>query len=128
MNLIEGSGRNVNRDEIKIVAKGLDLLFTPVSGGITLRDDQRIALGIRPEYVRIGSPGRLRAHVYSTLPSGMETIVRIRVGGQFLTSVVFGAIDFAVDEEIGVDFVEDRCIVFDRDTGANLALGRLGVV
>ncbi len=128
INFVEGAGRNVNLDEIKIVVNGMNLIFTPVSGSITLRDDQRIVLGIRPEYVRIGGNGRLPARVYSTLPSGMETIVKVSVGGELLTSVIFGAIDFAVDEEVSIDFVGDGCIVFDKETGANLAIGRLGVI
>jgi len=128
INLIEGRGRNVNLDDIKLIADGIDMIFSPVSGSITLREDQEIVLGIRPEYVKIGDSGKMRARVYSTLPSGMETIVKIRVGGQLLTSVVFGAIDFDVDEEVGVEFLGERCVVFDKETGINLALGRLGIV
>ncbi len=128
MNFIEGTGSNVNLDEIKIVVDGIDLMFTPVSGSITLRDDQQIVVGVRPEYIKIGAQGKVRAKVYSTLPSGMETIVRLSVGAQLLTAVVFGAIDFAVDQEVAMDFVEDRCVIFDKESGCNLALGRLGVV
>jgi multiple sugar transport system ATP-binding protein len=128
INLVEGKGRNVNLDEIKIAVEGIDMIFTPVSGSITLRDGQAIVLGIRPEYLRIAEGGPLKARVYSSLPSGMETIVRIKAGGQLLTSVVFGAIDFEIDQEVAVEFVEDRCIVFDAETGANLALGRIAVV
>ncbi len=128
MNFIEGQGRNVNLDEIKIVAGGLDLMLTPVSGSIALRDDQDIVLGIRPEYVRIGEGGRLSARVYSTLPSGMETIVKLSIGPLLLTSVVFGAIDFKVDGEVLVDFAGEACVVFDKATGAKLAHGRLGII
>jgi multiple sugar transport system ATP-binding protein len=128
MNFIEGEGSNVNLDEIKIVAPGLNLMFTPVSGSITLREGQRIVLGIRPEYVRIGEGGPIAARVYSTLPSGMETIVKLSVGSQLLTSVVFGAIDFEVDGAVGADFVGERCALFDKETGTKLAHGRLGVV
>ena len=127
INFIEGRGRNVNLDEIKVSVEGLDMIFAPVSEHY-LAEDQEIILGIRPEYLKIGGSGPLKARVYSSLPSGMETIVRIRVGEQLMTSVVFGAIDFEVDEEVGLDFVEDRCIVFDRESGANLALGRLSIV
>ncbi len=128
INFIEGAGRNVNLDEIKIAAGGMNLIFTPVSGSITLRDDQKIVLGIRPEYVKLGPGGKLGARVYSTLPSGMETMVKIRIGTQMLTAVIFGAIDFAAEAEVKVDFIGDSCIVFDADSGLSLALGRLDVI
>jgi len=128
MNFIESTGCNVNLDEIKIAVGETRLIFTPVSGSITLRDDQKIVLGIRPEYVRIGSQGKLRAQVYSTLPSGMETIVKVKAAGQILSSVIFGSIDFAVDEEVGLEFIGERCVLFDRESGANLALGKLSIV
>jgi len=128
MNFIEGLGKNVNLDEIKIAVDGLDLIFTPVSGSITLRDDQEIVVGIRPEYVRIGEGGKAKATVYSTLPSGMETIVKIQAGAQALTSVVFGAIDYEVDAKVNFDIIGDACIIFDKETGMNLALGQLAVV
>ncbi len=142
MNFIEGRGRNVNLDEIKISASGLDMLFTPVSGSITLRDDQDITVGVRPEYVQIGEGAAAsagagtaasaatgaKARIYSTLPSGMETIVRLDLGGAMLTSVVFGAIDFEVDQEVSFGFSGERCVIFDRATGVNLARGRIQVV
>jgi len=128
MNFIEGAGKNVNLDEIKITVQGMNLIFTPVSGSISLRDDQEIVLGIRPEYIRICDAGPGRATVYSTLPSGMETVVKIRIGELLLTSVVFGAIDYKIDGAVEFEFIGDNCIVFDRETGANLALGRLGII
>ncbi len=128
MNFISGSGRNVNLDEIKIAAEGLDLLFTPVSGSVALRDGQELTVGVRPEFVRIVDAGKARAKVYATLPSGMETIVKIKSGSLFLTSVVFGAIDFETDEEVFLEFAGATCALFDAASGANLALGRLAVV
>ncbi|OHD23983.1 MAG: ABC transporter [Spirochaetes bacterium GWB1_59_5] len=128
MNFIEGYGKNVNLDEIKLSVGGLDLIFTPVSGSITLRDDQEIILGIRPEYIPIGESGQGKARVYSTLPSGMETVVKIQVGALQLTSVVFGAIDFEIDGEVRFGFSGDDCIIFDKETGMNLALGRLTIL
>ncbi len=70
----------------------------------------------------------MRAKVYSTLPSGMETVVKLQVGVQQLTAVVFGSIDFTIDGEVGFDFSGSNCIVFDKETGQNLALGRLEIV
>ncbi|MBU0927497.1 MAG: ABC transporter ATP-binding protein [Spirochaetes bacterium] len=128
MNFLEGVGRGVNLDEIKMSVSGLDLLFSPVSGSITLRDDQPIVMGIRPEFVRIGETGKGRARVYAALPSGMETVVKLRSGDQLLTSVVFGSIDYEADGEVGFGFDGEGCVVFDKETGANLAIGKLAII
>ncbi|MFH2113595.1 MAG: ABC transporter ATP-binding protein [Spirochaetota bacterium] len=128
MNFMEGVGKNVNLDEIKISIDGMDLMFTPVSGSISLRDDQAIILGIRPEFLKISETDTGKAKVYSTLPSGMETVVKVKVGEQLLTSVVFGAIDYELDKAVGIEFSGDNCVVFDKETGANLALGRLAII
>ncbi len=128
MNFLEATARNVNLDELKISAGGLGLIFTPVSGSVALRDDQKVVLGVRPEYLTVREDGPVRAKVYSTLPSGMETAVRLDVRGHHMTSVVFGAIDFEVDQEVGVAFEGDRCLVFDGESGRYLASGRLALV
>ncbi len=128
MNFLEGFGRGVNLDEIKMSISGLDLIFSPVSGSISLRDDQPIVLGVRPEFVRIAESGKGRAKVYAALPSGMETVVKLRCGDQLLTSVVFGSIDYEVDETVGFEFIGEGCVVFDKETGVNLATGKLAVV
>ncbi|MEW6550148.1 MAG: ABC transporter ATP-binding protein [Spirochaetota bacterium] len=130
INFIEAAGDNVNLDQIKVEAAGLRLLFTPVSGSVTLRPGHKIILGVRPEHVGIGAQGAAGASgkIYSTLPSGMETIVKVRVGSQIFTSVVFGSVDYEIDSEVSVDFIEDRCILFDGETGKRLALGELRIV
>ncbi len=125
MNFIAGTVRSVDLDSIKIEAAAMSLSFTPGSGSVTLGEDQTVVLGVRPEYLRIGTGGAIGAMVYSTLPSGMETIVKIKVGEQFLTSVVFGAIDFLVNEAVSFDFIGNRCVLFDAESGRRLASGNL---
>ena len=140
INFIEAKGRNVNLDEIKVEAKGLRLLFTPVSGSVALREDQPIVIGVRPENLRIRdasvardadaasvAPG-ISGRIYSTLPSGMETIVKVQLEAQILTSVLFGSVDYPIDKAVTVDFTGDKCILFDRDSGDKLAAGNLRVV
>ena len=128
INLVEGQGCNVNLDEIKIRAGGLNILFCPESNSVSLQGDHKVVLGIRPEYVNIETDSELKAAVYSTLPSGMETIVKVQLGDLILTSVVFGGKDFGVGEEVGVTFTGERCVLFDADTQEYLALGRLKVI
>ena len=53
----------------------------------------KVSLGIRPEFLPISQDGDMEGMAYSTLPAGMETTVKIKVGDTILSSVVFGAID-----------------------------------
>jgi len=128
INFIEATGNNVNLDEIKAEAKGLRLLFTPVSGSVTLRRDHPIVIGVRPENVRVNGDGGLPGKIYSTLPSGMETIVKVQLDSLSLTSVVFGSVDYPIDGDVTVDFAGDKCILFDKGTGEKLAAGAIRIV
>lgn len=128
INFVEGQGSNINLDEIKVQVGAMNMLFCPVSNSVSLLENQKIILGIRPEYVNIEKESALKANVYSTLPSGMETIVKVQLGEQILTSVVFGGRDFNVGEEVPVTFVGERCVLFDAETQEYLALGRLEVI
>ena len=128
INLIEGVGSNINLDEIKIQVGELNMLFCPESNSVSLSGNHKIVLGIRPEYVNIEADSALRASIYSTLPSGMETIVKIPLGDLILPSVVFQGKDFNVGETVGVEFTGERCVLFDAETEDYLALGRLEVI
>ena len=128
INLIEGVGSNINLDEIKIQVGDLNMLFCPESNSVSLSGNHKIVLGIRPEYVNIEADSALQASIYSTLPSGMETIVKIQLGDLILTSVVFQGKDFNVGETVGVEFTGERCVLFDAETEDYLALGRLEVI
>ena len=81
-------------------------------------------VGIRPEYVSLNDHGAYTGKVYSTLPSGMETTVKIETGGALLTAVVFGDVDWPVDTEVRFDFTK-TAILFDRESGDRISRGRL---
>ena len=92
------------------------------SNAVTLRETD-VVLGIRPEYIEITGEGKLEAKVYSTLPSGMETTVKLDLNGIPLTAVVFGDVDFPVDRKVRLRF--DKAVLFDRQSGKNIANGTL---
>lgn len=87
--------------------------------------NRKVCLGIRPEYLHINDNGTNEGVIFSTLPSGMETTVKINVNDTILTSVVFGSVDYKVDEKVKFDFVGDSIILFDVDTKENIAMGKL---
>ena len=128
MNFISGVGQNINPAQVKIESEGLDMIFTPVSGSVSLHARQEILLGIRPEYVAITEISPVQATIYSTLPSGMETILKLQVGNHILTSVVFGSMDYQLDSKANIQFTGDRCVLFDKISGNRIATGSLELI
>jgi multiple sugar transport system ATP-binding protein len=127
MNFIEGTAQ-ASPEGITVKSQGLNLLFTPTAGKIDLADGAKVTLGIRPEFIRIDDSSKVKAKIYAALPSGMETIVKISLGELVLTLVVFGAVDYPVDAEIGISFSGENCILFAGENKDNRGLGKLTVL
>jgi multiple sugar transport system ATP-binding protein len=125
INFLEGTVSHNADGHVGIDAGGLGLTFLPDGGSITASHGQEVVLGVRPEYVRLGNPAGMKASVYSTLPSGMETIVKVTLGDTQLTSVVFGSVDYEIDSEVTVDFTGNRCLLFACGSGERLGSGEL---
>ena len=118
MNFIDGHLTG----EGELTFGGLRARFEPFNA-VTL-GTRDVIVGIRPEYIRIGAEGQLEATVYSTLPSGMETTVKMNVNDISLTSVVFGDVDFPVDRKVRFSF-NKAAVLFDKESGKALARGTL---
>lgn len=86
---------------------------------------ENVVLGIRPEHIGILEDGSMKASIYTTLPTGMETTVKIRLGEQILSAVVFGSVDYAVDQPIALRFLDSQILLFDKATGDRIAVGKL---
>ena len=85
----------------------------------------KLTLGIRPEFLPIVDNGALKGTAYSTLPAGMETTVKIKIDETLLSSVVFGSVDYGVDQEIEFNIVGNGIVLFN---GKNrVALGSVTV-
>jgi len=66
------------------------------SGTLSVSSGQRLILGLRPEHLHVGERGSIACRVYSSLPSGMETTLRLRLGSLDLHAVIFGSSHFAM--------------------------------
>lgn len=88
---------------------------------------REITVGIRPEFLTISDDGNLSGYVYSTLPSGMETTVKIRLGDELLSSVMFGSLNYEVDTEIRFRIMGDNVLLFDNDSGRMFASGSVAL-
>ena len=87
--------------------------------------DNDFILGIRPEAIQISEKGKISAEVYSSMPTGMETTVRLRVGKLLLTGVSFGKITFALEEKVRFDFGKSEVVLFSARSGRLVSTGTL---
>ena len=84
-------------------------------------------LGIRPEVIKIVSKGGIEAEVYSAMPTGMETTLRLRIGNFILTGVVFGGITYKIGQTVHIKFEGDGISLFSRESGRIIDTGALEV-
>ena len=80
-------------------------------------------IGVRPERIRVVETGGIEGEIYSAMPTGMETTVRIRIGNYLLTGVVFGEITYAIGEKVHIEFDEDGIMLFSRISGKLIGTG-----
>ena len=108
-------------------AEGEQAVEAPVAQPVAqpVADNVRdVVIGIRPEFVRV-EQGELTGHIYTALPSGMETTVKLDVGGEIVTSVVFGSVDYPVNAEVKFDIVGNGVVLFDSVSRNKLGMGSL---
>lgn len=151
MNFINSEAELVDPKTVKININGIEALFhakediifpeveapveetpveEPASEEVPVEEapkGRRVVLGIRPEFLPIKDNGKITGTVYSTLPAGMETTIKIDLGGDLLSSVVFGSIDYQTDAEIKFDIDGDGIILFDAETGNSIGVGSVEV-
>ena len=84
-------------------------------------------IGVRPEFVTVCENGPIEGEVFSAMPTGMETTLRIKVGNFLLTGVVFGGITYKLGEKIRLDFTGNGASLFSRVNGRLIATGSLKV-
>ena len=72
-------------------------------------------IGIRPEFVTMDKNGKLQGEVLSSLPSGMETTLRLKVKDYVFSSVLFGSLDFGVGEKIPLSLPGETMVLFDSN-------------
>ncbi|MBQ3345511.1 MAG: ABC transporter ATP-binding protein [Synergistaceae bacterium] len=88
------------------------------------RDDW--VIGIRPEFIKICEDGPIEGEIFSAMPTGMETTVRIRVSNYLLTGVVFGGVLYKIGQKIKLAFTGDGATLFSRVNGRFVGCGRIG--
>ncbi|MBQ0125211.1 MAG: ABC transporter ATP-binding protein [Clostridiales bacterium] len=87
--------------------------------------DNDFVIGVRPEAVKIKADGKIEGEIYSAMPTGMETTVRVRVGNFLITGVIFGKITYAIGEKVKIDFDGDGIMLFSARSGRIVATGTI---
>ena len=87
--------------------------------------DEDFVIGIRPEFVEISSNNKLHGEIYSSMPTGMETTVRVAIGNYLLTGVMFGGVVYKLGDKVDVDFKGNSAILFDRKSGKIIGQGSI---
>ena len=104
----------------------------PIAMVTDVADDRKTdredwAIGVRPEFVTICEDGPIEGEIFSAMPTGMETTVRIKVGNYLLTGVIFGGITYRIGEKIHLRFSGEGATLFSRENGRLVASGKLQV-
>ena len=86
---------------------------------------EKVTLGVRPACLTTAPGSAVQATAYSTLPSGMETTVKLRLGDEIVTSVIFGSVDFPIDTEVSLAFHGPDMLLYATESGELLADGSL---
>ena len=126
MNFIPAKAKLEGKKKIHLSFFGIEAEYTPEVDVEELGEE--VVIGIRPEFLPISPKGAIKGLAYSTLPAGMETTVKINLDGDILSSVVFGSIDYKIDEEINFDIVGSGIILFDKETKKQISLGSVKVL
>ena len=84
-------------------------------------------IGVRPECVSICENGALEGEIFSAMPTGMETTVKVRVGEFLFTGVVFGGITYKIGQKVRVSFTGENILLFSRENGKLITCGTLKI-
>ena len=90
-------------------------------------DHEDWVIGIRPEFIRICEDGPIEGEIFSAMPTGMETTVRIKVLNYLLTGVVFGGVLYKIGQKIRLAFAGDGATLFSRVNGRLVACGKVDI-
>lgn len=146
MNFIEAEVTASGEKECLLKFHGIQVRF--LSEEPMEINGRSVVLGIRPEHIEVeddwegrevpsdkkvpageiaamAENGTIKTNVYATLPTGMETTVRIMLGGELLSAVIFGSVDYPLDHPIRIRFTGTNILLFDKASTNRIGNGRL---
>ena len=98
-----------------------DGLQLPLPAGLRLAPGHAVWLGVRPEHLQVTSADQgLRAEVQVLEPTGAETQIAARLGGQNVIAVSRERLDLRPGSALGLRPLAHQLHVFDQASGARL--------
>jgi multiple sugar transport system ATP-binding protein len=86
-----------------------------------IREDHGAVVGIRPERIALGAPSLgIPGEVELLEPTGLGTIVHIRLGAQRLKAFATERLALNVDDPVGVAVASSDLLLFDPDSGLRM--------
>jgi sn-glycerol 3-phosphate transport system ATP-binding protein len=88
-----------------------------LDGGLVPGLSSGVTLGIRPEHIQMGDPGRLSAHVAYTEALGAETLIHCRLAdGSQLTARQDASVPIPAEgQSVGITWENEHAMTFDAD-------------
>jgi multiple sugar transport system ATP-binding protein len=116
-----------NKEEIiKLESDDLSFEFTPNKPlTVKIEKGDQLVIGLRPEHIEIEENGSANSLIYSTLPSGLETVIKLKIKNTILTSVAFGGVDYKVNAPISTNFNSNKYILFNKNSRENISMGTI---
>ena len=90
--------------------------------------DDDFVIGVRPEFLNLSNAGSIEGEIYSAMPTGMETMVKVQIGNYLLTGVVFGGVLYQIGQKIKLDFGGDNIVLFSRKNGRLILQGSIKII
>ncbi|PZC51771.1 MULTISPECIES: ABC transporter ATP-binding protein [unclassified Mesotoga] len=126
MNLIDAKVDRVEGETTVLRTAELSLEMLLMKKDDEVKSGDEVIIGLRPEDIELkpGS-GENTCTIYSTLPSGMETVVRAKIKNTMFSIVVFGRVDFVVDSVMEISFFASNYLLFNKETKEKIGAGSL---
>ena len=108
------NGRIVGNGAV-VTAQSFELPLGGASAG-----EGAYTFGIRPEDVRVESGAPVEGRVHDIENHGIEKIVTLRVGENFVRASVPARVDVALEDALRFGWNPEKVMLFDAETGVNL--------
>lgn len=122
-NFINATVAQVSGEEYTLSFGDNIVTFTPTEEDRKPQTGQDVILGVRPEFIDISRNDGISGEIYSSLPSGMETVLKLDIGSCILTAVVFGSAEFASRSLVKINFITSKMFLFDKADSSRIAVG-----
>lgn len=89
--------------------------------------NEDFVIAIRPEKIKVAPDGKIDAFVNGSMPTGMESTLKLNIHGYLLTSVVFGSFAYVIGDRIHISIDDDGILLYDRRSGKLICSGTVNI-